>query len=54
VRDVLLRGEVLIENGNYVGSRNAGRYMPRRLAPEVIATPLDPSLTRTSLSAAVR
>jgi dihydropyrimidinase len=54
VRDVLLRGEVLIESGNYVGSKAAGRYMPRRLPPEVIANPLDPSLTRTSLSAVLR
>jgi dihydropyrimidinase len=53
VRDVLRRGELLIENGNYVGSKTAGRFMPRRLPPEVIATPLDPGLTRTSLSVAV-
>jgi len=54
VRDVLLRGELLIDGGNYVGRKSAGRYVERRLAPEVIASPLDPSLTRRSLSAPVR
>jgi len=54
VRDVLLRGEVLVENGNYVGSKTAGRYIPRRLDPQFIASPLDPSLTRASLSTATR
>jgi len=52
-RDVLLRGEVLIEGGNYVGSKTAGRYRERKLDPAVIASPLDPSLTRASLSTAV-
>ena len=53
VRDVLLRGELLVEDGNYVGSKTAGRYHPRTLAPEVIANPIDPARTRTSLSAAL-
>lgn len=46
VRDVLLRGEVLIADGQYVGPRRAGRYIERTLADQVSARPLDPTLTQ--------
>ena len=48
-RDVMLRGQLLVENENYVGSKTSGRFIPRTLAPEYLANPQDPSLTRTSL-----
>jgi dihydropyrimidinase len=35
VRDTILRGTVLVENENYVGSRTNGRFVPRTLLPEV-------------------
>ena len=48
-RDVMLRGELLVENENYVGSKTSGRFIPRTLDPAFMANPQDPSLTRTSL-----
>ncbi|QEC47565.1 amidohydrolase family protein [Baekduia soli] len=45
VRDVLRRGEVLIDRGNYVGSTTGGHFIERTLAPHVTANPLDPSIT---------
>jgi dihydropyrimidinase len=51
-RDVLLRGELLVENENYVGSKTSGRYIERKLSPEYLANPQDPSLTRTALQTA--
>jgi dihydropyrimidinase len=53
VRDVLLHGELLIQDGNYIGSKTAGRYLPRHLDPTLTTNPLDPARTRTSLSAPV-
>jgi dihydropyrimidinase len=35
VRDTILRGEVLVEDGRFVGSRTGGRYLERALPPEV-------------------
>jgi dihydropyrimidinase len=37
VRTTVLRGQVLVENENWVGSRTAGRFQPRQIAPEVRA-----------------
>lgn len=36
VRDTVLRGQVLVENQRYVGSRTQGRFLPRALRDEVI------------------
>lgn len=46
VRDVLLRGEMLIEGEQFVGPPRSGRYIPRTLADHVTANPLDPTLTQ--------
>lgn len=46
VRDTLLRGQVLVENGNYVGSRTSGRFIERKLLDEVAGSAPDLSLTR--------
>jgi dihydropyrimidinase len=50
-RTVLLRGEVVIEDGNVVGSRSDGRYLPRSMPAEVVRRPLDPALTAPRKSA---
>jgi dihydropyrimidinase len=36
VRDTILRGAVLVENEEYVGSRTGGRFTPRTLLKEVV------------------
>jgi dihydropyrimidinase len=41
VRDTVLRGSVLVENGSYVGSKTSGRFLPRRLLPEVVSSQPD-------------
>lgn len=46
VRDTILRGEVLVEGGAYVGSRTGGRFLERRIAPQLLATP--PNLAWTA------
>ena len=48
VRDTIRRGQVLVREGNYVGSRTDGRFVERTLLPELMAPQLDPSLTRAS------
>jgi dihydropyrimidinase len=48
VRDTIRRGQVLVREGNYVGSRTDGRFQERRLLPELMADQLDPNLTRAS------
>ena len=44
-RTVLQRGVVLIEDEQIVGPRGGGRFLPRAIAPEILARPLDPMLT---------
>ncbi len=41
----ILRGAVLVENGNLVGSRSSGRFLPRTLLPEITGRPPDPTAT---------
>ena len=48
VRDTIRRGQVLVREGDYVGSRTDGRFVERTLLPELMAPQLDPSLTRAS------
>jgi dihydropyrimidinase len=48
VRDTVRRGQLLVREGNYVGSRSDGRFVERRLVPELMAGQLDPNLTRAS------
>ena len=33
----MLRGSVLVENENFVGSKTGGRFVPRTLLPEVVS-----------------
>jgi dihydropyrimidinase len=35
VRTTILRGSVLVENEQFVGSKNGGQFIPRKLLPEV-------------------
>jgi dihydropyrimidinase len=37
VRDTVLRGSVLVENEEFVGSKTGGRFVPRTLLPEVVS-----------------
>jgi dihydropyrimidinase len=37
VKTVLLRGQALVRDGNFVGSRTGGRFIPRRLDPRALA-----------------
>jgi hypothetical protein len=41
VRDTILRGSVLVDNGSYVGSKTGGQYLTRKLLPEVIGAEPD-------------
>jgi dihydropyrimidinase len=45
VRDTVLRGAVLVENGSYTGSKTSGRFLQRRLLPEVIGARPDHDFT---------
>ncbi len=45
VRDTVLRGAVLVENGSYTGSKTSGRFLKRRLLPEVIGARPDRDFT---------
>jgi len=38
-RLTLLRGKVVVENGQFLGSRDDGRWQHRKVAPEIIAGP---------------
>jgi dihydropyrimidinase len=52
VRDVVRRGEILVENEDYVGSKTSGKFIERAIDPEVVNGPLDLDFTRTSLTGA--
>jgi dihydropyrimidinase len=41
VRDTVLRGSILVENEEYVGSKTGGRFVPRTLLPEVLSADFD-------------
>jgi dihydropyrimidinase len=43
----ILRGEVLVENGVFVGSKTGGQFLPRKLPPEILSGPAD-QLTASS------
>lgn len=45
VRDTVLRGTVLVENGSYTGPKTSGRFLPRRLLPEVTGAQPDLDFT---------
>ncbi|HZT48323.1 MAG TPA: amidohydrolase family protein [Hyphomicrobiaceae bacterium] len=36
----ILRGQVVVEGGRYMGREGAGRYLKRKIAPEIIAGPM--------------
>jgi dihydropyrimidinase len=41
VRDTVLRGSVLVENEEFVGSKTGGHFVPRTLLPEVVSGDFD-------------
>jgi dihydropyrimidinase len=53
VTTTILRGSVLVENGEWVGSKTGGRYLPRKLLPEVVSGTPDLSATFASREAPV-
>jgi dihydropyrimidinase len=53
VRDTVLRGSVLVENGSYVGSKTSGQYLTRKLLPEVIKSEPDFDFTFQAKPAAL-
>jgi hypothetical protein len=36
----MLRGKVVVENGQYFGREGAGRYLKRKIPAEIIAGPM--------------
>jgi dihydroorotase-like cyclic amidohydrolase len=36
----ILRGQVVVEGGTYLGREGSGRYLKRKIAPEIIAGPM--------------
>lgn len=44
-KTMILRGNVLVENEEFVGPRDSGRFVPRTLLPEVTQPPLRPAFT---------
>ena len=44
-RTVMRRGEIVIEDGRLVGSTTGGRFLERSIAPEVVSSPRETSLT---------
>ena len=48
VETTILRGSILVQDGQFVGSKSGGRFLPRTLLPEVVSSPPDYSLTRGS------
>ena len=50
VRDTILRGSVLVEGEQWVGSKTGGQFEPRTLLPEVVAG--DFAFTSEALGAA--
>jgi dihydropyrimidinase len=44
----ILRGSVLVRDGNYVGSRTGGRFLPRTLDDSLITTPANLAFTRAA------
>jgi len=49
VTTTILRGAVIVEDGRFVGSTSGGRYLPRRLQPELVSHPPDFSVTRDAV-----
>jgi hypothetical protein len=49
----ILRGSVLVENEQWVGSKTGGQYLSRKLLPEVVSGTPDLSATFASSAAPV-
>ena len=47
----ILRGAVVVADGRFVGAPAGGRFHERRIAPEILARPLDPRPTSVALRA---
>jgi hypothetical protein len=45
VRDIVLRGPVLVENGPMSESKTPGRFLKRKLLPEVVGAQPDHEFT---------
>ncbi len=45
----ILRGSVLVDGARVVGPVDRGRFIPRRLLPEIVGTPRHPSVTSAAL-----
>ena len=48
VTTTILRGSVIVEDGRFVGSISGGRFVPRKLLPEIVSWPPDYSFTHES------
>ena len=48
VTTTILRGSVLVKDGNWVGSKTGGRFLERKLLPELAGKPPDLSVTSES------
>jgi len=48
VTTTILRGNVIVENEQFVGSKSGGQFVPRTLLPEVVSWPPDYSFTNES------
>jgi dihydropyrimidinase len=53
VRTTILRGQVLVEDEEFVGPKDAGQFVPRQLLPEIVNAPLHPEETFASQAVAV-
>ena len=53
VRTTILRGQVLVEDEEFVGPKDAGKFVPRQLLPEIVNAPLRPEETLASQPVAV-
>jgi hypothetical protein len=48
VTATILRGNVIVENEQFVGSKSGGQFVPRTLLPEIVSWPPDYSFTNES------
>jgi hypothetical protein len=53
VTTTILRGSVLVENDDWVGSKTGGQYLSRKLLPEIASRAPDLSATFASAEAPV-
>jgi hypothetical protein len=52
IRTTILRGRLLVDDGNYVGPKGDGRFLERRLPSRLLHEPLDGSYTLESAAPA--